>query len=199
MGFKVKDYYFKKAKRENYVARSVYKLEEIDKKYKIIKKSNVVIDLGYHPGSWIQYTSQKVGEKGKVIGIDIKEVNSKLLSLKNVILFEKDAFGLSNLEDLNLVKYADVLLSDMAPNTTGIKSVDQIRSLELVEKVFAIMPYLLKKGGNLVVKVFDGGSVQNFLKSQRPRFNEFKYLRPKSTRSVSKEFFVIAKGNRHNM
>ena len=75
MGFKVKDHYFKKAKKENFLARSIYKLEEIDKKYKVINKNDFVVDLGYHPGSWIQYVSNKIGDNGRVVGIDIKEVN----------------------------------------------------------------------------------------------------------------------------
>jgi 23S rRNA (uridine2552-2'-O)-methyltransferase len=82
----------------------------------------------------------------------------------------------------------------MAPDTTGIKSVDQIRSLDLVEKVFKILPLFLKKGGNFVIKVFEGHEAQVFLKSNKNLFNELKYFRPKSTRSVSKEFFVIGKG-----
>lgn len=194
MVFKVKDYYFKKAKKENFLARSVYKLEEIDQKYQVLKKGNLVLDLGYSPGSWIQYTSSAIGREGLVVGIDIKEVNNKLLNLQNVKLFQKDIFDVNNLSDLEVDKQFDVVLSDMAPDTTGIKSVDQIRSLDLVEKVFKILPLFLKKGGNFVIKVFEGHEAQVFLKSNKNLFRELKYFRPKSTRSVSKEFFVIGKG-----
>ena len=92
MGFKVKDHYYNKAKKDNFLARSIYKLEEIDKKFKVFKKSDRVIDLGYHPGSWIQYTSKSVSDSGRVVGIDIKPVNKKL-NLNNVTLFEMDAFA----------------------------------------------------------------------------------------------------------
>jgi len=194
MTFKVKDYYFKKAKKENFLARSIYKLEEIDSKYKIINKGNVVIDLGYHPGSWIQYTSKKIGESGFVVGIDIKEINTKLSDLKNIKLFKSDIFDIKDISDLELETKADVLLSDMAPNTTGIKSVDQAKSLALVEQIFAILPIMLKPNGNLVLKVFESQFAQDFLKNQKSNFKEFNFLRPKSTRSVSKEYFVIAKG-----
>ena len=193
MTFKVKDHYFHKAKKENFLARSVYKLEEIDQKYKILKKEDKVIDLGYHPGSWIQYTSEKIGPNGIVIGSDIKEINNKLLNLKNVRLFQKDVFTIETMEELGISDQFNVVLSDMAPNTTGIKSVDQDRSLNLVEMVFSLLPKFLKPGGNLVIKVFESNDAQVFLKEQKNRFQEFHYLRPKSVRSVSKEFFVIGK------
>lgn len=194
MSFKVKDHYFKKAKQENYAARSVYKLEEIDNKYKILNKGDCVFDLGYYPGSWIQYTSRKVGEQGKVVGIDIKEVNDKMNKIANVTVFKKDVNEVKNLEELGVSEKFDAVVSDMAPNTTGIKSVDQARSLNLVEMVFYHLESFLKPGGNFVVKVFDSNDAQMFLKEQRKRFKEFSYLKPKSTRSVSKEFFVVGRG-----
>ena len=193
MGFKVKDHYFKKAKKENFLARSVYKLEEIDAKYRVLKAGDVVVDFGYHPGSWVQYTSKKVGEKGQVVGIDIKPVNKKLSPLKNVSLFEKSIFDVENLQDLGVEGLFDVVLSDMAPNTTGIKSVDQDRSLNLIEEVFHLLPKFLRPGGNLVIKVFDSHQAQVFLKENKRLFEEFQFLKPKSTRSVSKEFFGIGK------
>lgn len=194
MGFKVKDHYFNKAKKDNYLARSIYKLEEIDAKYKVLKAGENVLDLGYHPGSWIQYTAKKVGEKGSVVGIDIKEVNTKLQHLKNVTVFQKDINDVQNLEELGVSQKFDTLISDMAPNTTGIKSVDQARSLQLVEMVFYHLPNFLKDGGNFVIKVFDSNDAQQYLKQQRNFFNKFHFLKPKSTRSVSKEFFVIGLG-----
>ena len=193
MSFKVKDHYYNKAKKDKFLARSVYKLEEIDKKNKIIAKDDCVLDLGYYPGSWIQYTSNKVGEKGIVIGIDIQPVNKKLSSLKNVTLFEKDIFEINTLEDLGFENPFDVVLSDMAPKTTGMKSVDQDRSLALVENVFESLPLFLRKGGNFIIKVFDSQDAQSFLKSKKDLFKSFTFLKPKSTRSVSKEFFVIGK------
>ncbi len=194
MSFKVKDHYYKKAKKENFLARSIYKLEEIDDKYKVIKPGQRVLDLGYHPGSWIQYTSRKVGDEGKVVGIDIKHVNKKLLGLRNVVIFEKDIFDVATVADLGESEEFDVVVSDMAPNTTGVRSVDQLRSLNLIEQVFYHLDVFLKDGGNFVIKVFDSHEAQMFLKEQRKRFKEYNYLKPKSTRSVSKEFFVVGKG-----
>jgi 23S rRNA (uridine2552-2'-O)-methyltransferase len=191
--FKVKDHYFKKAKQENYLARSIYKLEEIDQKYKVLKPGMKVVDFGYYPGSWIQYTSKVIGDDGLVIGIDIQEVNKKLTGIKNVRVFQKDIFNISNLSQLNVEGPFDAVLSDMAPSTTGVQSLDQIRSLNLVESVFGLLTQFLRPGGNFVIKVFDSQDAQNYLKQQKVRFNEFHYLKPKSTRSVSKEFFVIGK------
>lgn len=191
--FKVKDHYFHKAKKDNFLARSVYKLEEIDERFKILNKGDQVIDLGYHPGSWIQYTSEKIGPEGLVIGADIKEINNKLLNLKNVHLFQKDVFTIDKMEELGVSNLFDVVLSDMAPNTTGIRKVDQDRSLNLVEMVFSLLPRFLKPNGNLVIKVFESQDAQTFLKDQKSQFKEFHYLRPKSVRSVSKEYFVIGK------
>jgi 23S rRNA (uridine2552-2'-O)-methyltransferase len=191
--FKVKDHYFNKAKQENYLARSIYKLEEIDQKYKVLKKGDLVVDFGYYPGSWIQYTSKVIGDDGRVVGIDIQEVNKKLSGVSNVRVYQKDIFNISDLSQLDVEDKFDVVLSDMAPSTTGVQSLDQIRSLNLVESVFGLLPQFLKVGGNFVIKVFDSQDAQNYLKDQKKRFSDFSYLKPKSTRSVSKEFFVIGK------
>jgi len=195
VAFKVKDHYFKKAKQENFVARSIYKLEEIDKKFKIISKNNKVVDLGYYPGSWLQYVAPRVLPEGKVVGIDIKPINEKMFAkLKNVQLWQKDIMDVQSVADLGEEEPFDIVLSDMAPNTSGVKSVDQLRSLSLVEMVFSLLPIFLKKNGHLVIKVFESNEAQVFLKEQKKRFKEFHYLRPKSTRSTSKEFFLVAKG-----
>ena len=126
------------------------------------------------------------------MGIDIQPVNKKL-QFSNLTLFQKDIFDVKGPQDLDSERHFDVVLSDMAPSTTGIKATDQIRSLNLVEAVFGLLPITLRPGGHFVIKVFESNDAQLFLKAQKNRFNEFHYLRPKSTRSVSKEFFVIGK------
>lgn len=192
MSFKVKDHFYNKAKKEKFLARSIYKLEEIDKKFKLFSKKSIVLDCGYYPGSWIQYVS-RVSPQGKIVGIDIKPIQRDIQSLPNVSLFEKDVFDLDDMSEVNLEDKVDVLLSDMAPNTTGIKSVDQDRSLNLVEQVFTLMPKVLDNNGHFVIKVFESHGAQEFLKTQKKYFKKWHYLKPKSTRSVSKEFFVIGK------
>lgn len=194
MSFKVKDHYYNKAKKENYVARSIYKLEEINQKHQILSKNMNVLDLGYYPGSWTQYASKVILPNGHLVGIDIQEVNKKIQSIPNVKVYQKDINDVQSLEELGVTEKFDALISDMAPKTTGIKSVDQARSLQLVEMVFYHLPNFLKNGGNFVIKVFDSNDAQMFLKQQKSLFENFSYLKPKSTRSVSKEFFAIGKG-----
>jgi 23S rRNA (uridine2552-2'-O)-methyltransferase len=162
-------------------------------KVKVLRPGMRVVDLGYYPGSWIQYSSKVVGDSGLVIGIDIQPINNKLTGIKNVRIHQKDIFDIKDLSQLEVSEPFDVVLSDMAPSTTGIKSVDQDRSLNLVESVFDLLPRFLREGGNFVIKVFDSQHAQDFLKQQKNRFDEFHYLKPKSTRSVSKEFFAIGK------
>ncbi|MBF0300800.1 MAG: RlmE family RNA methyltransferase [Oligoflexia bacterium] len=203
MNFKVKDHYYKKAKEESYLARSIYKLDEINVKYAIIKTNDFVIDFGYYPGSWVQYCAKIVGDEGMIVGVDIQEINTKLKNLQNVLLLKKDIDQLNTIADLctentkiniNCANKFDVVLSDMAPKTTGIKMVDQENSLNLVRKVFDLLPIFLKVKGNIAIKIFEGGDGQNFLKEQKCKFEDFNYLRPKSTRSCSKEIFAIGKG-----
>ncbi len=194
MKFKVKDHYFKKAKKENFLARSVYKLEEIDAKHRVLKKGDKVLDLGYYPGSWIQYSAQKVGESGKIVGVDIQEINPKLNLLNNVKLFQKSIFDIKSLEDLEVNERFDVVLSDMAPSTTGIKTVDQSRSVQLVESTIELLDICLNVHGNYIFKIFDGPDVQDLIRDLKNKFEKVAQFKPKSTRSISKEFFVIAKG-----
>ena len=194
MAFKVKDHFFHKAKNENYLARSVYKLSEINDRFQILKPGQLVLDLGYHPGSWSQYASEIVGEDGLVVGIDLYPVNEKLVSVKNIRLFEKDIFDIKGPQDLNRDQKFDIVLSDMAPKTSGIKTVDQLKSLSLVESIFELLPKLLVPKGHLLIKVFESQSAQDFLKQQKKLFKEFHYLRPEATRKTSKEYFVIGKG-----
>lgn len=193
MSFKVQDYYFKKAKKENYLARSVYKLEEIDQKFKILKKGDRVLDLGYYPGSWVQYTYKKVGPQGYVSGVDLFPVNDKLSQLANVRLLQANMLDFYQLSDLGETEQFDVVLSDMAPKTSGVKIKDQALSMELVDQIFLLLPTVLRQDGHMVAKVFDSNEARNSLKEKKNQFGSFHTFRPKSTRNTSKEFFVIGK------
>jgi len=195
MNFKVKDYYYKKAKSEKFLARSVYKLEEIDQKYKIFKNAKQVLDLGYAPGAWCQYSLQKSQKGTNVVGIDIKDINLNLSSMhKNLTLLKKDIFDCDDITFFDVEKQFDIVLSDMAPNTTGIKMVDQQGSLELVEKVFNILDLVLEANGSMVIKVFDSQDAQKYIKSQKSLFKNYNLFKPKATRDISKEFYVIGQG-----
>jgi 23S rRNA (uridine2552-2'-O)-methyltransferase len=188
--FRVKDHYFKKAKTEGFLARSVYKLEEIDKKYRVFQKGQRVLDLGYYPGSWAQYVSEKVGSKGRVVGVDIQPVHPDLSQKDNVRLMEKDLRELSS-EDLSEAPF-DSVISDMAPKTSGVKERDQAQSLELCEEAFGLAEKFLKSSGSFITKIFDGPDVQGFEKKLQNRFERVKRFKPKGTRKESKEFYLIA-------
>jgi len=194
MVYKPNDHFAKKAKKEQYVARSVYKLIEIDKKYKIIKPGGQILDLGASPGSWSQYASQKIGDKGRLLGIDLKKV---FLSLTNAVFIKGDILTLDfgpALELHGFTKPFDTIISDMAPDTTSSRFTDQMRSLELCEMALDVCHRLLKPGGNFVCKIFDSGDAMNFRDDLKKNFKNIQLLRPKSVQQSSKEFFMIGMG-----
>ncbi len=188
------DYYTRKAKEENWLARSVYKLQEIDKRVNLIKKGDKVLDMGCYPGSWSQYCLKKVGKKGFVTGIDVKE--PERLKAENFLFIKADIFKLDPVWLKEKIGIQDVLLSDMAPNTTGIDNVDVIRSLALANRAFEFVFYLLKKGGNFVCKVFEGEGFIDFRKKVSLYFDKTRLIKPKSTRKNSREIFIIGIGKK---
>ncbi len=198
MAYKSNDFYAKKAKKEQYVARSVYKLMEIDKKYHIIKSGNQVLDLGASPGSWSQYATGKIGTEGRLLGIDLKKV---FLSIPNATFMKGDILTLDT--ELLKDKYGfdkpfDIILSDMAPDTTSSRFTDQMKSLELCEMALFTAHKLLKKGGNFVCKIFDSGDAMKFRDELKIYFQHVRLLRPKSVQQSSKEFFMIGLGYKGN-
>lgn len=191
--FNTKDYYFQRAKADGFKARSVYKLMEIDRAVKLFKPGAKVLDLGSAPGSWLQYASSKIGKHGKALGIDLTPIPEKLAA--NVVTAEMDVFSLTKEKSGELLQEDemsfDVVMSDMAPKTTGIKHVDQIRSLNLAQKAKDLALDLLKPGGSVVIKIFNGGDVPELIASMKPSFKTIKQMRPESIRSQSKEFYVV--------
>ncbi len=191
MAYNKKDHYYYKAKEDNFAARSIYKLEEIDQKYRIIKAGMKVLDLGAAPGSWSQYLSQKVGDKGRVLGIDLIQVQ---LTLSNAVFIHADLYDL-NLDQVIIENgfepIFDGVFSDMAPKTIGIRITDQARSMALCELALNIADRFLRKGGNFVCKFFHSDDFQALKKQMDTRFTKVEVLRPKSTRKESKEIFLI--------
>lgn len=186
------DYYTKKARKENWLARSVYKLQEIDRKLHLVCPGDKVLDLGCYPGSWSQYCLKKAGTKGCVTGVDIKE--PERLSARNFQFIKANTLQL-DLEWLRKeIGPQDVVLSDMAPNTTGIPLTDVARSLELAYKALSIAEYLLKVGGKFLCKVFEGEGFMEFRKRVSLDFRRTRLLRPGSTRRSSREIYVIGLG-----
>ncbi len=184
------DFWSKKAFSEGYPARSVYKLQEIDQKFKILKKNSSVLDLGSAPGSWTTYLLRNLGEEGKVVSCDLNPL-SKDVKGNNLVFFQGD---LNDTEILNKIKAQgpyDAVVCDAAPFTTGNRTVDTARSEQLVEMAIWYAQTMLKKGGHFLVKIFQNGDQQQFLKKLRELFESAKGFKPAACRSESFETYLI--------
>lgn len=186
MTYVPKDRFFHKAKADGFLARSVYKLEEIQKKFHIIRQGDFVLDLGASPGSWSQMACKITGPGGRVVGLDLKPVEFKAA---NAAFYQMDVFNFDPqiLEGRNV----QVLLSDMAPNTTGIRSVDQARSAELCQKILELSQKYLVNKGNLVMKLFEGPESEKLAKEIGKHFEQTKRLKPEAVRKGSFETYLI--------
>ena len=196
------DHYALKAKKEHFPARSVYKLKEIQQKYKIIKKGDRVLDLGCSPGSWLLYAVDLAGKRGEVVGVDLKplsnEISMKLPSnarmyVGDVLSISDDLSGSDELSKLIGENY-NVVISDMAPATTGSKSVDAARSFELCLAALAIAQDVLTPGGAFICKIFQGEDFKKFSDLVKTYFNKQKIFKPESSRKASKEIYIIGFG-----
>ena len=183
--FKKNDYYSRLAKREHYPARSVYKLEQINMKYKVLKARDRVLDLGCTPGSWLLFLAEKIGPEGKVIGVDVQDIQIKIP--KNAEFIKIDIM------DFKIDREFDLIVSDLAPNTTGIHFADAEKSLEFCEKALEIVKTNLKKGGNFVCKIYEGEGTQGFFKKVEQNFEIAKRYRPMAVRRESREIYIIGK------
>ena len=186
------EFYTTLAKKDGYPARSVYKLREIDEKYKIIKENSRVLDLGCAPGSWILYISQKVGKGGKVIGVDIEEI--KIPQKSNITFIKKSVF---DLKESDFKDKFEAVVSDLSSKTSGVKFLDAGKSLELAEKAFEIAKSVLLPGGNFVCKIFQSELSDEFFKKVKNCFDFAKKIRPKAVIKKSKEFYIIGRGFTH--
>ena len=186
-----KDFYFKKAKEEGYNARSVYKLFELNKKYSLIKKGDRVLDLGCSPGSWLQGAHKITGPNGLVVGVDVLPV--KKIPGVNFIQADITDRGTADMIK-NFSSEFDVILSDMAPKTSGIRELDHNKSMQLSEKAVETCKEFLIEKGNFLCKVFQGEYFKDFLDRVKKEFEFVKSSKPESSRKESKEIYVIAKG-----
>jgi 23S rRNA (uridine2552-2'-O)-methyltransferase len=188
------DYYARRAKKEKFPARSVYKLQEMQQKYNIIKKGDKVLDLGCAPGSWLLYAANLTGSKGQVVGIDLKEVSERVPS--HVRIYQGDILSMDD-ELFKLTgKDFNVVLSDMAPATTGSTHVDSARSFDLCRAALSIAQERLVSGGSFVCKIFHGEDFKTFSDAVKQKFTRYKIFKPQSSRKASKEIYIIGFGKK---
>jgi len=185
-----RDTYVRQSKVDGYRARSAYKLIEIDEKFKIFKGGLTVIDIGAAPGSWSQYAN-KVAKNGKLISIDLK----KMEPIGSSLQIQGDFTDEGTQEEIkkNINSKVDVVMSDMAVNTTGIKNIDSIQTGELCKEAMVFAKDLLNENGYFISKIFMGGTFNEIVAEGKKYFKEVKVFKPKSSRKDSKESFIICK------
>jgi 23S rRNA (uridine2552-2'-O)-methyltransferase len=186
-----RDPYVKQVQQSHYRSRAVYKLIEIDDKDHLFKQGQTIIDLGAAPGSWSQYVSEKIGDKGRLIAIDILPMEP----IKNTLFLEGDFTERLVYEQcLQMMENskADLVISDIAPNLSGIRAADQARSLYLAELSFGLAKNVLKKGGDMLIKVFEGEGTDTYRHDLKEYFEKITARKPKASRDDSREFYVLA-------
>jgi 23S rRNA (uridine2552-2'-O)-methyltransferase len=194
MAYNKRDHYHRKAKEEGFLARSAYKLQELQEKFKLLRGGTKVLDLGCAPGAWVQVALPLVGNNGCVVGVDLEKIEPATLSHPRFRFIHGDAFKLKP-EDLPEAPF-DVVLSDMAPKTSGVKVRDQALSAALCLHALAVATQTLRNGGSLVVKLFEGEDAENVRKEIGVHFEQVKLFRPDSTRVASSEIYLIAQRKR---
>lgn len=183
------DHFTRRAKDEKWLARSVYKLEEIDRKYGLIHKGQRVLDLGCYPGSWSQYCTRRVGPQGEVVGVDLKRPDR--LSAPNFKFLQADILHLDADQLKREVSPRHLVISDLAPQTSGIHVVDTSRSMELARKALVIAFVLLQKGGHFLCKVFEGEDIQELRGEISRHFEAARTVRPAAVRKASREVYLL--------
>jgi 23S rRNA (uridine2552-2'-O)-methyltransferase len=185
------DHFGRKAKDEGFAARSVYKLREIDERVQLLRRGQRVLDLGASPGSWSQYAAERVGEEGRVVGVDLAEL--RVAKAKNTVFLQHDVYALTPelLSEAGAPAEFDVVLSDMAPKTSGSRVRDQFLSYELYMRALALTDTWLVRGGHFAGKIFQSAELEDARKATAERFEQVKIVKPKASRSESYEIFLV--------
>lgn len=186
------DYYYKKAKKMDYRSRAAFKLKQIDDRFHILSKGARVVDLGAAPGGWLQVAREVVGPSGKVVGLDMQSIEP----IDDVIVIRGDIREEETVNELfsQIGGKVDVVLSDMSPHISGSYSMDHARSVDLCHHGLTFAAKVLKKRGCMVMKIFQGDLMQDFLAEVRKHFGDVRLHGPKASRSSSSEIYIIAKG-----
>ncbi|MFZ2088251.1 MAG: RlmE family RNA methyltransferase [Desulfobaccales bacterium] len=188
----VTDSYRRQAQSEGFVSRAIYKLKAIDEKYRLFQPGSRVLDLGCSPGSWLQCIASRVGPQGLALGVDLKAPQVPLVH--PLYFLPGDLLSLDFGEIRSKSPYFDVVVSDLAPKTTGIKGVDQQRSLELAQRAWAAAQELLVKGGHFLVKIFEGPDTGVLVSQLKKAFKQCHRIKPAGSRPASKEYYLLGVG-----
>jgi 23S rRNA (uridine2552-2'-O)-methyltransferase len=189
------DEYVKRARQEGYRSRAIYKLQEIDAKDRLLKLGMTVVDLGAAPGGWSQYAARRLGDTGKLIALDILPMDA----LADVTVLQGDFREQETLERLSQAlagQPVDLVISDMAPNTSGVNAVDQPRMMHLAELTLDFTAHYLRPGGDCLIKIFQGEGFDALLREMRARFSTVRTRKPKASRARSKELYLLARNYR---
>ena len=193
-----KDHFYNEAKEKGIRSRAYFKLEELDKKYNLIKKASKVADLGAWPGGWMQYVQKKILKDGLLVGIDLVEIDG--FNQKNIFCIQGDLNDkecLSKVLEISKSRF-DIVISDMSPKLSGIKESDQARCVAIAELAIYCSSQLLADNGSLVIKVFKGNETEDFIRNNRKFFQKFIRAELDSTRKTSNEFYIVGQGFKLN-
>lgn len=188
------DFYYRKAKQLNYRSRASFKLHQIDERFGIFREGASVVDLGAAPGGWLQIAKERVGPRGKVVGVDLQRIDP----LEGVQTIHGDMTRTETVEELRTILggEADIIISDMSPNISGNYSIDHARSVDLCSHALEFARQNLRPGGSLVMKVFEGDLMNELLSDVRKSFSTVRLHSPKASRASSSEIYVVAQGFR---
>ena len=189
-----REYYYKKAKEENYRSRATYKLVQANEKYGFIQRNDIVVDLGAAPGGWIQAARKMTGKNGFVLGVDLKPIDPFTQEYVRTIVADLTESGIVEEIRSFLPREADVVISDAAPNITGVWDVDHARQIDLATKSLEIAQCILRPSGNFFVKVFEGDLLNDFIQTVKNLFETVKIVKPQASRAKSSEMYLLALG-----
>ena len=189
-----REHFYRMAKREGYRSRAAFKLKQLNQRYGLMRRGDVVVDLGAAPGGWLQMAREVVGEEGFVLGVDLQPIAK--LPYENVVTIVADigAQTTPKLIKAKLPRAADIVVSDASPSISGVWEVDHARSIELAKAALGIAGEVLTRDGKLLIKVFQGESLDEFLTEARQKFGFMKVSKPMASRKGSAEVYVIGKG-----
>ena len=191
MTYRRKDAYYRRARAAGYRARSAWKLAELDARYHLLHRGDLVVDVGAWPGGWVQVALERVGPEGRIVAVDVTPIDP--FPAVNVRLVSGDVRDAATWRTVlaQLGRPADVVLSDLAPKLTGIRDTDDARSAELVDATLRALPTVLRPGGRLLVKLFMGGTYDDTLDRLRRTFGDVRTTRPEATRRGSAELYAL--------